>query len=100
MPGASSPPAGAAARAASAFGCTSTSPTRCSSFNPVALSTITSWRLPACVGFTSTPKIPGRDGASTRNTSGCAEPAFKANLHIAFSERLEAIQAREMNGES
>ena len=34
MPGASSPPAGAAARAASAFGCTSTSPTRCSSFSP------------------------------------------------------------------
>ena len=29
-------PAGAAARAAPTFGCTSTSPTRCSSFNPVA----------------------------------------------------------------
>jgi hypothetical protein len=26
--------------------------------------------------------------------------AFKANLHIAFSESLEAIEAREMNGES
>ena len=25
--------------------------------------------LPACAGFTSTPKMPGRDGASTRNTS-------------------------------
>ena len=30
-------------------------------------------RFPACVG-TSTPKIPGRDGASTRKTSGWAEP--------------------------
>ena len=26
--------------------------------------------------------------------------AFEPNLHVAFSERLEAIQAREVNGES
>jgi hypothetical protein len=37
---------------------------------PGRLRTITSSRLPAWAGFTSTPKIPGRDGASTRNTSG------------------------------
>ena len=74
MPGVSCPAACAAPRAASAFGCTSTSPTRCSSFSPVALSTITTCRLPTCAGLTSTPKIPGRDGASTRNTSAWAEP--------------------------
>ena len=95
MPGASSPAPPAAACAASAFGNTSTSPTRCSSLRPLAFSTMTSSRFPACAGFTSTPKIPGREGASTRNTSGWpAPPCRRTSTFPSVSALKESSRVR------
>ena len=53
--------------------------------------------FPARAGFTSTPKIPGRDGASAEKDCDLARAVLELDVDRALGDRLERIERREMD---
>ena len=80
-------------------GCTSTSPTRCSSFKPLA--TAARSRARACRRAPASRRrrrCPGRDGPSTRRLRA-GRCRRELHLDVALGQRLECVEAREVDRE-